>query len=432
MQKRIAVFVLLLLGCGSGTLLADETLLPSAIGAEMVDLSLQQVENLASRRNRELAASRRGLEAAQADAISAAQRPNPTLSINTASINPHTGVGKGGLWEKHVDTIIRVDQLFERGDKRGLRQAAAAQGIEAGRADLADNARQLVSGIASAYFDLLLAQQREAVSRESVGLYRGTLDAAEKRLRAGDVSPTDVARVSVDALRAENDMRQSRADVLKAQATLAYMIGMEAESSRIRASDSWPPISRLAPMPDLETLLESRPDVKAARARSYMAEKTRDLARAQRSRDVTVGVQYEHFPPDNRNMLGVGISIPIFANYEYAGEIRRAEVDRMAAEDNLERVIALARTDSTRTRADVESASDRVRRYHGTILDQARKAAAAAEFAYRHGALGVMDLLDARRTLKATLLDAATAEAEYAKALVAWQSAITVNAKEEK
>jgi cobalt-zinc-cadmium efflux system outer membrane protein len=279
---------------------------------------------------------------------------------------------------------------------------------------------------------LLLAQQREVVLRESVGLYRATLDAAEKRLRAGDVSPTDVARVSVDALRAENDMRQSRGDVLKAQATLAYMIGMEAESSRIRASDPWPPISSLAPMPDLETLLESRPDVKAARARSYMAEKTRDLARAQRSRDVTVGVQYEHFPPDNRNMLGVGISMPIFANYEYAGEIRRAEVDRMAAEDNLERVIALARTDSTRTRADVESASDRVRRYHGTILDQARKAAAAAEFAYRHGALGVMDLLDARRTLKATLLDAATAEAEYAKALVAWESAITVNAKEEK
>jgi len=432
MQKRMAVFMLLLLGCGSGTLLAGETPLPGAMGEDMIDLSLQRVENLASRRNRELAASRRALQAAQADAITAGQRPNPMLSMNTASINPHTGVGNGSLWEKHVDTVIRVDQLFERGDKRILRQAAAAQGIEAVRADLADNTRQLVSGIASAYFDLALAQQRELVSRESAGLYRATLEAAQKRLRAGDVSATDVARVSVDAFRAENDLRQSRADVLKAQATLAYMIGMENASSKIRASDPWPAVSRLPPMPDLEALLESRPDVKAARARTYMAEKTRDLARALRSRDVTVGVLYEHFPPDNRNMLGVGISIPLFANYEYEGEIRRAEVDRMAAEDNLERVIALARTDITRARADVESASDRLLRYHGTILDQARKAAAAAEFAYRHGALGVMDLLDARRTLKATLLDAATAEAEYAKALAAWESAITVNVKEEK
>ena len=56
MQKRMAVFVLLLLGCGSGTLLAGETPLPGAMGEDMIDLSLQRVENLASRRNRELAA----------------------------------------------------------------------------------------------------------------------------------------------------------------------------------------------------------------------------------------------------------------------------------------------------------------------------------------------------------------------------------------
>ena len=44
-----------------------------------------------------------------------------------------------------------------------------------------------------------------------------------------------------------------------------------------------------------------------------------------------------------------------------------------------------------------------------------------AEFAYKNGAIGVMDLLDARRTLRAIQIDAATAQADYAKALAAWQ-----------
>ena len=35
-----------------------------------------------------------------------------------------------------------------------------------------------------------------------------------------------------------------------------------------------------------------------------------------------------------------------------------------------------------------------------------------------------MDLLDARRTLRAILLDAATAQADHAKALAAWQTGL--------
>jgi cobalt-zinc-cadmium efflux system outer membrane protein len=37
----------------------------------------------------------------------------------------------------------------------------------------------------------------------------------------------------------------------------------------------------------------------------------------------------------------------------------------------------------------------------------------------------VLDLLDARRTLRAVLLDAVTARADYAKALTRWRSGLT-------
>jgi cobalt-zinc-cadmium efflux system outer membrane protein len=55
------------------------------------------------------------------------------------------------------------------------------------------------------------------------------------------------------------------------------------------------------------------------------------------------------------------------------------------------------------------------------LLAEAKKSSDSAEFAYKNGAIGVMDLLDARRTLRAIQLDAAAAQADYAKALAAWQ-----------
>jgi cobalt-zinc-cadmium efflux system outer membrane protein len=69
------------------------------------------------------------------------------------------------------------------------------------------------------------------------------------------------------------------------------------------------------------------------------------------------------------------------------------------------------------------STRDRVDRFDTQLLAFARKAAEASEFAYKRGALGVMDLLDARRSLNATQLDAAAAHADYAKAFAAWRAA---------
>ena len=48
-------------------------------------------------------------------------------------------------------------------------------------------------------------------------------------------------------------------------------------------------------------------------------------------------------------------------------------------------------------------------------------AGAGAETAYGKGAIPLTDLLDARRTLRATLLDALAARTDYAKAAGAWQ-----------
>lgn len=396
----------------------------SAISA----LTLEDVRKLLLEKNRELQAGRRMVEGLQADTLTAAQKPNPTLSVNAAALRLEGPNGRL-LRAERMDVVARVDQLIERGGKRELRTAVAEHAVEAGRHDLADLQRQQLSALSAAYYDLVLAQERERINRESSDLYDKTVKAAEFRLSAGDIAAADVSRIRVDALRALNDLRQTVADLEKARTALAYMIGLESSAKELRAVDAFPQtvISEVAW--DENTLMQ-RPDMRAAESRIRQAEKQRDLARSLQTRDVTVGVEFEHAPnSDAKSAIGGGVSIPLFTNYQYQGEIARAEVNMTTAMEDMERVRAQAIGEVNQARADLLSAGERAKRFNEAVLDAARKSADAADFAYQHGASGVMDLLDAHRTLRALQLEAATTNADYAKAEAAWHAAINTETR---
>src|SRR6266700_1222899 len=398
--------------------------------ADLAALSLVQAEQLLRSRNRELQAARRTLEAAQANTLSAAARPNPTLSLGVGAINPSAGVGSGPWRDRTVDSSIRIDQVIERGDRRELRMDNARSLEAASAEDFSDTFRQQRLALRAAYYDLLLAQDKGDIARDTTSRFEGSLRAAELRLKAGDIARADVARLRVDALRAQNDARAAEADLRRAQLALGYLIGVEAQAGAIQAVDAWPTVADAGEGGVTDELIERRPDVRAARKRVEAAQSARELARSLRTRDVSVGMQYDHYPVNPAYALGSGagtgssygvfVSMPFFARYRYEGEIQRAEVDYNAALEALDKARAQAQAEFSRALSDLESAGERMRRHDESLLVEAKKAADSAEFAYKNGAIGVMDLLDARRTLRAIQIDAASTRNDYAKALSAW------------
>jgi cobalt-zinc-cadmium efflux system outer membrane protein len=417
----------------AGALAASVEPAPVAVGSgvSLEQLTLRQAENLFVARNREVQLGSRLVEGAQADRLTAAQRPNPNVSLNVSPLNPHSGIGSGDLRDKQIGSIFSVQQLFERGGKRELRMEAADHNIAASRGDYADIQRQQKLALYAAYYDLAAAQERQRITAETAASFQKAVGAVERRLSAGDIARTDVARIRVDALRAQNDLRTTEAERRKAQSALAYIIGAERDADRITAVDAWPDLGATGNAFEIDKALAGRADVQAALSRVAAATKNRELARALRTRDVTGSVQFEHFPSDfSNNTFGVGVSIPLFTNYYFDGEIRRAEVELDVARENFERVRALALGEIVNSRADLDSAYDRLRRFGDVLIKEAQTAADGAEFAYSRGAIGVIDLLDARRQLYATRLEAAVAQADYAKSLAAWQAAIAVTAFE--
>lgn len=386
--------------------------------AQARDLALEQAEVLLARHNRELQAARRAVESAEAQQLIAGARPNPTVSVNTASISS---------LNKSVETLFRIDQPFERGNKRALRMDAASGLQRAAQNDSLDVLRQQLGVLQGAYYDLKQAQERAQMLAETAELFAGILEAAQRRVKAGDLAPADLAKVQVDYERSQNDARAARADVARAQIALAYLIGADAEAAELRASDPWPALERADPV-TVEQAIGSRPDVLAAKARVEAAEKLRDLARAQRTRDITLGAQYDRFPGNlPSNSVGIGVAFPLFTGYDFSGDIQKAEVDRYAALDALDKARVIAGNELRRAASDLNAAAERVERFDTSLLGAANRSAQAAEFAFQRGAISVLEVLDARRTLRAVRVDDIAARTDYAKALAAWRTAQTTS-----
>lgn len=384
-------------------------------------LGLALAQQLLIERNPDLRAAQAAVRGAEADRVTAGERPNATFSVNTSNFNLDHGIGAGSPWDKRTDSVFRIDQTFERGGKRRLRLRQSDANLDAAQDDYADALRQQRLALALAYWDLKRATDKLAVARDVAALEHRSLDLVELRLAHGDIARLDVSRLRIETARADTDANAAAAKRADAQIALAALLDLSVQAAQLEAEDAWP--LSTPPMDMHAGGTGARPDVAAARARLGAAGSGVDLAKAQRTRDVTIGALYEHFPPDGNNMLGVGISVPLFTGSRFEGEIGRALADRDAAESHLASIELAARADLARARADLAAAGERARRYDTDLLAEAHDADRSAETAYRAGGLSLTDLLDARRNLKAVEDEAADAHADYAEALAALAAA---------
>lgn len=378
----------------------------------------------AARQNPDALAAQRALEAARADVRAADRAPAPVLSAGVSSIDLRHGNGGGSVWtQKRLDKALGLDWTWERGNKRSLRTEAAERAARAAEADRRDAEVVQQIGALAAFYELLAAQERlqalTALAESAHALAR----TAELRLRAGDVSAQDAARSRIEAERAQSERALAQLAHQQAMQALAGWTGQPVPAGGWRADGAWPTAGAVGGAADVEALLEQRPDVQAARARLAAAEAALHGALALRQVDPTLGATFDHFPDGEKTqrLLALRLSIPIHGSGRFDGEIGRAQAQQALAQDLLDKTRLQARAELLSLLQAWRSQSERLQAYEQRILPQARQVAAQAELAYSKGGLGLTDLLDARRTLRATQLETTGVRNEHARALGAWQ-----------
>lgn len=377
----------------------------------------------AARNNLEVALGRSTLAAARADILSANRSPFPVLSAKTSQMDLHNGIGDGNfLTEKRIDKSIGMDWTWERGNKRELRTLTARNASAAALADLDEIRTQQLLATQSGFFDLLGAQERVAQIALIERSANQLAQTAQKRVLAGDLAAQDAARTEIEAQRAQSDLLLSNLERERAGIVLWQLTGINTRPEQLVVQSDWPSLNIKLPTDvDLAAVVDARADVKAAQARVQAAQSTLDASAAQRISDVTVGASYDHYPGTSTALLELRMQMPLQWGYSYQGEIARASAQLVLAHDALEKTRRLASAELQRLRQEALGTAQRAQRYETDILPRARRVAENAELAYGKGALSLTDLLDARRTLRATMLDALASRTDFAKAAGAWQ-----------
>ncbi len=382
----------------------------------------------AARSNLDVSLARRALAAAQGDVTAANHAPAPLLSAKASSIDLQNGIGGGNAFtQKRIDKAIGLDWTWERGNKRELRTLTAQRVAAATQADIDDILIQQQLATASAYFDLLAAQERigqvEAIARSAAQL----ASTAARRVQAGDLAAQDAARTEIEAQRASTDLLTARLDRQRAALTLTQLTGFTGIGVLVAQPD-WPTslAADAAATGDNVTLplVEARADVRAALQRVEAARAAVDLASAQKNADVTLGTSVDHFPGTSNRLLELRLQVPLYGilgGYNFQGEVARANAQLDQAQDLLEKIRRAASADFQRLQQDRQGAAARALSYENTILPRARKVAEMAELAYTKGAMSLTELIDARRTLRTILLEDLAARTDHAKATQAWQ-----------
>jgi cobalt-zinc-cadmium efflux system outer membrane protein len=156
----------------------------------------------------------------------------------------------------------------------------------------------------------------------------------------------------------------------------------------------------------------------AVRRLSQLAEQARHTVRLEReSRIPNISVMGSYHREAGDESLTAGLSVPLPLWYRRQGEIQtalgakqRADAERLRAQNELEQEI-------TQHAQEVRTAQDQLQVFETGLLKQAEQTLTVARTSFRHGAATLLDVLDAQRVYRQTLLEYAQARADLSIAL---------------
>ena len=397
----------ILLAAASGSALSQgvsqrpvvgEEALQTAATAPATPLSLTKAIELALEGSPEVAAATRQWEATEGQVLQGRARPNPELAYSLEDARSRT---RTQSWQLNLPV--------ELGGKRAARTKAAEKSREQAQAQLNVLKAALRANVATAYFDVLTAQERLVLAKDSVALAKSSTDTVAKRVAAGKVSPVEEskARVAEAGIRVELD--QAASEQRNARSRLFALLGkIEAPFTVLEGkAENLPPVPKLA---DLQSLISSSPAVVLARIEVDRRKALTDLEQSKRVPDITVSAGIQRSNETQRNILLFGVSVPLPVFDRNQGNLLEALKLEDKARDELQGATVRLHSEVAQAQERLSTIAAEVQSLRQDVLPGAKSAYDAATIGFENGKFNFLEVLDAQRTYF-------TAKSQYLKAL---------------
>ena len=370
----------------------------AAAAATAEPLSLAKAIELALEGNPEVAAAKRQWEATEGQVLQGRSRPNPELAYSLEDARSKT---RTQSWQLNLP--------LELGGKRAARTKAAEKSREQAQAQLAELKATVRANVAAAYFDVLTAQERLVLARDSAALAKSSTDTVSKRVAAGKVSPVEESKARVAEAGVRVELAQAASEQRNALSRLFALLGrIDAPYTVLDGkAENLPSVPSLA---DLQPLISSAPGVVLARIEVDRREALTALEQSKRVPDVTVSVGMQRSNETQRNVLLFGVSVPLPIFDRNQGNLLEALKLEDKARDELQAASVRLHSEVAQGQERLSTITAEVQSLQQDVLPGAKSAYDAATIGFENGKFNFLEVLDAQRTYF-------TAKSQYLKAL---------------
>ena len=324
-----------------------------------------------------------------------------------------------------AETYLGISQSLEFPGKRMLRGKIATmesqellQEIELLRLDI-------IFLVKEAFYDLLLAQEKQQYAEQDLELAQDFLKKAELKFSAGDVAKVEVLRAQVEASKAANEVRVAQNEVRLGSARLNFLLARKKyDPLKIRGALKRPPSNT-----DLDTLIQRalaiRPELKRVNTSLQREGLIKKQAYMGYLPDFDLSVS-KHWLEGEGNFWDFTLSVPLplFFWQPIKGEVAEAEANIASLLKEAEYVRNTITLEVEEAHMNALTAQNQIVLFEEEIITQAEEVYNMFLFSYQEGEIGSIELIEARRTLLEARKSYADALYNHGVALAALEKSI--------
>lgn len=410
------IIILLIMFCSIDFSRLDAT--ARAAEPRAAPYSLSEILTLALKHSPVMIGVEAVLEESQGRQMAADAYLNPTVtgSAGRGSIrDPRTGASI-------TERTITVEQPLEWPGKRAARQRAAEAGFSGALAGMEEAKVAIMAEIKSAFFQLLFAQQDAQLAKENLRTVEDFLKLIRARVETKESPKFELVKATVELQKADKDLARANNALLVARANLNKATGKALGGHFVIQGEFEAMRSDLDLHALTEQALGRHPALRRQEKAVEQAQFTLEQERAARIPNLSVLGQYHREAGDESVTAGLSVPLPIW--YQRQGEIgtamgahHRAQAEQTRAQHELEQAVM-------QYFQEMQTAQRQIQVFEKGLLYQAKEAMDIAQFSFRNGVASLLEVIDAQRVYRQTLLEYAQARADHSIALARLERAV--------
>ena len=340
------------------------------------------------------------VDIADANVKAAKVFPDPELSVSYAnSQNWDLRMGYG------IDA--ELSYTLELGGKRKARIRVAQSEKEMTLALLEDYFRNLQAEATIAYMEVIKQNELYKIQKESYTQMLELARADSLRFQSGIIPETDARQSKLEAAIMLNEVYSSERDL---QEALARLLLFQGDVTTELPDSIVGTLSCLKREFDLSSLVvtaqNNRADLQAMLKSKEISQNNLRLAKANRAIDlgISVGGVYssevlnEIAPAPAFKGFTTGISIPLKFSNTNKGELRAAQLAVVQSEKQYEAIDLQISSEVMQSYNKYVISCRKVEQFNTTLLHEAETILQKKIYSYERGEIGILEVLDARRT----------------------------------